>query len=344
MKLTEHLFNIAKGTFAFSGIKTFTDGLKTQGQHLTPYGKNYIINGGFDYWNYATSQTTGGYGSDDRWRNGNAGSTKVHSMVNSTDTERALFNSSKFSRTEVTSVAGAGNTVIKHQKIENITKLAGKTVTLSFWAKADSSKNIAIDIQQVFGNGGTPSAPINGIGAQLIALTNTWQKKTITIQIPSIIGKTLGTDGVNTSSTELYFWFDAGSNFNARTASLGQQSGTFDIAEVKLEEGSVATPWTPYEGEFGGELQACQRYYEVVPFINWAYSVGATTGAAGVLVKFTAIKRASPTAGTITVTSSIGTNTYSIDSIGTSVARLVYNSTQAGIVGATGSVPFSAEL
>jgi hypothetical protein len=33
----------------------------------------------------------------------------------------------------------------KFQKIENVAKLAGKTVTLSFWAKANSNKNIAIE-------------------------------------------------------------------------------------------------------------------------------------------------------------------------------------------------------
>lgn len=39
------------------------------------------------------------------------------------------------------------------------------------------------------------------------------------------------------------FWFDAGSNYASRVANLGQQSGTFDIACVQLEEGSVATPF-----------------------------------------------------------------------------------------------------
>lgn len=220
--------------------------------------KNYLINGGFDVWQYATSQTTNGYGSDDRWFNGDNGSTKTHSLVNATDTERALFNSSKFSRTVVTSIAGVSNTVYKDQRIEDVTKFAGKTVTISFWAKADSAKNIAIELMQLFGSGGTPSEPLNGIASQLVALTTTWQKKSITITIPSIIGKTLGTDGVHTSFTLFRFWFDAGSTFDTRTASLGQQSGTFDIAQVQLEEGSVATPFE--HRPYGLELSLCQRY------------------------------------------------------------------------------------
>lgn len=310
-------------------------------QYMTGF-KNYLINGNFDIWQRGTSQSISGYGSDDRWDNYNFGSTKTHSRVVCTDTERALFNASYFSRTVVSSVAGSSNLVRKAQFIEDITKLAGKTVTLSFWAKADSSKNIAIELGQVFGTGGTPSSYIPSIGSQLIALTSTWQKKSITITMPSIIGKTLGTDGVHTTSTYLNFWFDAGSDHNIRAASLGQQSGTFDIAQVQLEEGSVATPFE--NRPYGLELSLCQRYYEVVPCINWVYSAVSTVGAAGALVKFTAIKRVAPTAGTITILSSTGTNTYSIDSIGTSAARFVYNSTQSGIVGASGSVPFSAEL
>lgn len=276
-----------------TGTKSFSTGIKVGGANVTAYGQNYIINGGFDYWNYATSQTTSGYGSDDRWSNGNSGSTKTHSLENTTDTERALFNSSKFSRTVVTSVAGVNNHAYKMQSIENVTKLAGKTVTISFWAKADIAKNIAIELQQGFGTGGVPSAGVTGIGSQLVALTSTWQKKTITVTIPSIVGKTLGTDGVHTSMTNFRFWFDAGSSFATNSANLGQQAGTFDIAEVKLEEGSVATPWTPYEGEFGGEVQACQRYYEVLvltgstdkPFWQWNY--------------YKAAKRTIPTLGLI---------------------------------------------
>jgi hypothetical protein len=223
--------------------------------------RNYLINGNFDKWDYATSQTSNMYGSDNRWMNGNYGSTKTHSQVACGDTERALFNAMYFSRTQVSSVTGAGNYALKAQSIENVNLLAGKTVTLSFWAKADANKNIAIEILQGYGTGGSPSAGSVGAASQLIALTTTWQKKTITVTLAPIVGKTLGTDGVQTTYNLISFWFDAGSNFNARTANLGQQSGTFDIAQVKIEDGSVATNgWHPYDGEFGGDDSACERY------------------------------------------------------------------------------------
>lgn len=221
--------------------------------------KNYIINGNFDVWQRGTSQTTSGYGSDDRWNNINQGSSKTHSRVLCTDAERALFNADYFSRTVANSVAGTGNGIYKSQSIENITKLAGKTVTLSFWARADSNKNIAISHAQAFGTGGTPS-PTTTYHVSRIALTTSWQKFTLTFSIPSIVGKTLGTDGVHTSIQYITFWFDAGSNINAYTDNLGQQSGIFDIAQVQLEEGSVATPFE--QRPYGLELSLCERYFK----------------------------------------------------------------------------------
>lgn len=233
------------------------------------YGfKNYIINGNFDIWQYKAAgltypQVSVGYGSDDRWSNGNVGSTKTHSQVACTDTERALFNASYFSRTVVTSVAGANNYCFKQQKIENITRLAGKTVTLSFWAKADSAKKIGVSIGHCFGTGGTPTTQINRILDNTINLTSEWQKFSITFTNHSIVGKTLGTNGVHTSYTELTFWMDAGSSLaSTYITNMVQQSGTFDIAQVQLEEGSVATPFE--NRPYGLELSLCQRYYEVV--------------------------------------------------------------------------------
>lgn len=223
--------------------------------------RNYLINGNFQFWDYATSQTTSGYGSDNRWSNNNLGPTKTHSRMSSGDTERVLFESPYYSRTVVSSMLGVNNYVIKFQKIEDITKLAGKTVTLSFWAKADSTKNITVEFGQVFGTGGTISPESNAIESTTLNITTAWKKYSATVVIPSIVGKTLGTDGVHTTSTFISFWFDAGSDYNSRTNNLGQQSGTFDIAEVKLEDGSVATDgWAAYDGEWGSEAVARQRY------------------------------------------------------------------------------------
>lgn len=226
---------------------------------IAPYNKgfkNYIINGNFDVWQYGLSQTNNGYGSADRWVNFNTGTTKQTLAVVTNKTEP--FNAIRYNQTIVSSVVGVGNACGTQQRIEWVYTLAGKTATLSFYAKADSNKNIAVDFVQYFGSGGTPSTIIEGISATKFAITSSWAKYTITVNIPSIAGKSEGTN--NNDSLWVRFWFDAGSNYNSITASLGQQSGTFDIAQVQLEEGSIATPFE--NRPFALEVSLCQRYYE----------------------------------------------------------------------------------
>jgi hypothetical protein len=163
-----------------------------------------------------------------------------------------------YHRTVVSSVAGAGNFAILIQRIEDVRTFAGQQVTVSFWAKADATKNIAVDLQQLFGTGGSPSAEVTAIGATKVSIGTSWQKVTITATVPSISGKTLGTN--NDSTFSIFIWFDAGSDFNSRTDTLGQQSGTFEIAQVQIEPGPVATTFE--RRPIGTELALCQRYYQ----------------------------------------------------------------------------------
>lgn len=226
---------------------------------IAPYNKgfkNYIINGNFDVWQRGTSQTSSGYGSDDRWQNTNNISTKTHSLVTCTDTERALFNAKYFSRTVVSSVGGINSTVAKRTHIEGVTALAGKSTTLSFWAKADGNKKLLVESIQQFDIGNYVSA----ISPTILNLTNTWTKFSVNINFPSIIGKTITTNAF----TGIRFWFDVGSDTANQlgATTMIQQSGTFDIAQVQLEEGSIATPFE--QRPVGLELSLCQRYYERV--------------------------------------------------------------------------------
>ena len=223
------------------------------------FGKNLIINGDFSIWQRGTSQTSNGYGSDDRWRNGNNGTTKTHSQQSFTLGQTDVPGNPKYySRTVVTSVAGASNYALKEHRLESVTKFAGKEVTLSFWAKADAAKDISTEYVQTFATGGSPSATITSISPTTHSLTTSWQKFSTTVTLPSVAGKTLGTD--SDDSTRLIFWFEAGSDFDSRTNSLGQQSGTFDIANVQLEFGDTATEFEYVSP--ADQLTRCKRYFE----------------------------------------------------------------------------------
>ena len=221
--------------------------------------KNKFINGDFDIWQRATSQTSSGYGSDDRWSNLNVGSTKVHSQQTFTLGQTDVPGNPEFySRTVVTSVAGAGNFVQKVQRIEGVESFSGEKVALSFRAKVDSAKDIAVGFLQNFGTSGSPSADVTGIGVTTFSLTTAWQLFTVVVDIPSIAGKTLGSD--DNDYLQFEAWFDAGSDFNARTNSLGQQSGTFDISHVQIEKSSVVTE---FEKLLNGQVSdLCQRFYK----------------------------------------------------------------------------------
>jgi len=261
-------YAVAKsGDETIAGIKTFTSPPVVDGRPVsTGQRKNYLINGNLDMWQRGTSQTTSGYSSVDRWQTFVVGSTFTVTRTTSgyTATEIGSMANAMFSyKVVVNSVVGASNQAALIQPIENISILAGKTATLSFWMKADAPKWIYVFSSQFFGTGGSPSSAVNS-NQTAIQLTTTWTKYSIVMTIPSIEGKTIGTDGLHTTYTGIRFQFEANTNLTTLVAAaFGQQSGTFDIAQVKLEDGAVATDgWHPYDGEFGGEVQACQRYYE----------------------------------------------------------------------------------
>jgi hypothetical protein len=235
--------------------------------------RNLIINGDFSIWQRGTSATTFGYKADDRWFTAGNGNTVTFSRqaftLGQTDVPG---NPQYFSRTVITSSAGASNFTSKYQAVESVINTSGKEVTLSFWAKADSAKNIATEFFQSFGTGGSPSAPVLGINAVTHALTTSWQKFTVTAAIPSVSGKTLGTSGSDQLGVD--FWFDAGSDFDSRTNSLGQQSGTFDIANVQLEFGDTATEFEYVSP--ADQLARCQRYYWRVEKTSSNVALGTT--------------------------------------------------------------------
>jgi hypothetical protein len=164
------------------------------------------------------------------------------------------------------------------QTIEDVRNFAGQTATVSFWAKAATgTPNVSFEFRQVFGTGGSPSATVeNAGGGQKFAISTSWVRYSMTITLPSISGKTLGTN--NNSMLECNIWVSAGSAFNSRTNSLGIQSNTFDIWGLQIESGPIATPFTTATGTIQGELAACQRYY----YRTTAGDTFATMGIMGV--------------------------------------------------------------
>ena len=225
---------------------------------------NAIINGAFDIWQRGTSGfTTNAAYTADRFQIVLVGETVAVSQQAFAPAALGVTGfgeSSFFSRYQVTTSSNAANVALYRTFIEDVRSLAGQTVTFSYYAKADSAKSVSIELTQNFGTGG--SSAVNTFVAKQ-SLTSSWSRYSHTFTIPSISGKTVGTS----SFLDLRFFLSAGSNFNARTDSLGQQNITFDSWGWQLEAGTVATPFKRNAPSIQAELAACQRYYQnlVVP-------------------------------------------------------------------------------
>jgi len=302
--------------------------------------RNAIINGNFDVWQRGTSFTGSEYGAD-RWGHVRNGTTHTATRQPFTVGQTAVPNEpTYFCRTVVSSVAGAGNYALLEQKIEDVRTFAGQQITISFWAKVDATKNIAVELVQVFGTGGSPSANVTSIGTTKVSIGTTFQKVTVTATVPSINGKTLGTN--NDHYFGLLIWFDAGSTYNARTDTLGQQSGTFEIAQVQLEPGPVATPFE--RRPVGQELALAQRYYAS----GTAYFDGAANGGSqsvgGINTQFPVTMRSAPTMAFGTLTSILNAQVGGTRATSVSANSRYALSVAAGSLVATETWTASAEL
>jgi hypothetical protein len=226
-------------------------------------GKNKIINGDFfiNQRNFTTlTNPVIAYGFD-RWRFVSTGGTVTCSAESFTlgTAPVAGYESKSFARVATSGQSAAGDRASLSQFIESVRTFAGQTVTVSFWAKADSgTPKVAVELAQGFGTGGSPSASVNTLAGQA-TLSTSWARYNFTVAIPSISGKTLGT--ANDDNLLLLLWTSAGSDWNSRTGSLGIQTATIDFWGVQVEAGSVATPFQTATGTIQGELAACQRYY-----------------------------------------------------------------------------------
>lgn len=177
--------------------------------------------------------------------------------------------------------AGVNDRCIFRQRIESVTTLAGQDILFSFEAKADANKDIAVNFIQLFGAGG--SAAVVDIAVTTISLTTTLTRYFVKASIPSISGKTIGSD--QSDQLLVSFWLTGGSTYDVSTNTLGNQSGTFTITNVQVEKAAVRQ-FAPTEFEYRPvplEQYLANYYAEVLSFNNGALvSIGqATTGSNG---------------------------------------------------------------
>lgn len=211
--------------------------------------RNKVINGNFDLAQRATSFSAPNNGAYtlDRWLvsyDGTISTFIVSQQAFAAGQTDVPFEPTSFLRWNQTG-AGSGSAYRRFEhRVEDVRTLGGRTATFTLWAKADSSRNVALDLVQNFGSGG--SADVVTTGATL-ALTSSWQKFTVTVGVPSISGKTLG----------------AGSFLSLRFSLPINTTMTIDFAQAQLEEGSSATSFE--QRPIGLETILAERYYQICP-------------------------------------------------------------------------------
>jgi hypothetical protein len=226
---------------------TATGGLRWGGNYQVA-GKNKLINSNFFYAQRGTTFTSPADGiyTLDRWRHSQDGTGTV------TITQQAFtpgaapvagYEGAFFMRQAVTAI-GTSTFFQMQQRIEDVRTLAGETCTLSFWAKADTSRAGSVFVEQVFGSGGsTTVAALSNTGG--VAITSSWQRFSFTFSMPSLASKTIGTN----------------SYVQVSLRNVVTSGSALDLYGVQLESGPIATPYTTASGTIGGELDLCQRYY-----------------------------------------------------------------------------------
>jgi len=281
--------NLAAGT---NGSTLVADSAATTGLRYsaTPSASNPVLNSAFQNWQRGTTFTVSSFTyTADRWQAYRAVAGYTVSRQTTSDTTN-LPNIQYALRGQ----RDSGNTSVSEiylaQSFESVNSIpfAGKTVTLSFYARAGAnwspaSGNLRVRLftgtgtdQNVLSSGYTGSAtPIDNN----VPLTTTWQRFTYSGALAS-------------TTTEI------GVYANAIPVGTAGAADYFEITGVQIDVGSVALPFRTYAATIQGELAACQRYYERVSGFSTLGSgryFAATQ--ADVFVPYKMTKRATPTFG-----------------------------------------------
>jgi len=206
---------------------------------------NYIINGAMQWYQGGTTFTsgTGARYVADQVCEKSVGTTYTCNRIAFTPgTSPPMQDAQAYIETVVTSVNSAANYCNLNFPIESVRTLAGQSVTFSFWSNVSVNNAVAVSVLQNFGTTGSPSTAVETYIQQIsLVAASGWARYSCTFTMPSISGKTLGTDGNDFLCVRI--WMDSNTGTSSLTGALGQHSGTYRFWGIKLEAGSVMTSY-----------------------------------------------------------------------------------------------------
>lgn len=216
---------------------------------------NLLINGDFAIWqrdgtgagvSVAVTSAAGRKYTADRWWGtadgsvAGTGQLTVAQVAHTIGQTEVPGNPQYFCRLTQASASSVGPPTFG-QCIEDVTRLALKQVTVSAWVKGSAAFNASVILTNKFGTGG--SADVQA-GAQVWAITTSWQRLTWTITMPSISGKTIGPG----HCVQVHLQLPQGSTFE------------LNISDFQVEPSAVASTFD--RRPFSVELALCKRYYQ----------------------------------------------------------------------------------
>jgi hypothetical protein len=233
----------------------------------TPSASNPVLNSAMQVCQRGTTTTiTSTSFVADRWQ-------AIRSVAGATATRQVTGDTTNLPNVQycLRVARDSGNTstsvIALGQNMESVNSIsfAGKTVTMSFYARAGANFSAASSVLKTYLTSGTGTDQNNVTGAftsptQVVnsdaTLTTTWQRFTFTGTVPA-------------TATQL------GPQFQFTPVGTAGANDYFEVTGVQIDIGSVALPFRTYAATIQGELAACQRYYfRIQDGNNGAYGGG----------------------------------------------------------------------
>jgi hypothetical protein len=238
------------------------------------YGfRNRLINGGFEVWQRGTARTYSTSYLADRWTAGLGFQAGAHQQVSISSPPSGLTSQYALRSSSSTTGENAGGTrMSSNQKIEyqNCYDLANSAVTLSGWIRCSNTSFTA-------SSGSYSSLTIriqtNTTTTDSATSADTGDGNITPISFSGGVisgGSNIQWTSGNFPTTWTYFTFTGIAPANLKNLSVRFEtinlantsvagSEWYEVAELQLEKGRVATPFE--RRPYGTELALCQRYY-----------------------------------------------------------------------------------
>ena len=259
--------------------------------------KNLLINGNFDLWQRGlgiasayTGSAAGHFYVPDRWAirssvtTGASGNYSVERKSFDLSQSTVPHNPRYYTEVKARTVSSVLNQEYFsfEQKISNVTTLAGKNMTVSFWAKGSTPGTCFLGYNRYYGGEASPGAR-DPHSISTFSVNTEWKKYSFTVFVPNIpAGKTEDFDREGFANSYLglsyYLTLKNGTHALDATADVNY-TGTLSIAQVQVEEGGRNTLFELRDQS--EELELAQAFYEKTYFPHIAPGTDTTKGTDG---------------------------------------------------------------